>query len=220
MARPAPSLNQLQRFTMWMLLAAAALLLLIYGKGFLVPIALACLLTGLLTNAIIRLESHKFPTWLATTVSIAVGIAVLVLVGFILQSQSGALEQAAPRYNQRIQSIMSDLAAWMGTDSVARIDTAVAKFDFGNLTAGLANSARGIFGDISMILLYTAFLLGERGTLNSKLGLLVPNKADYVDLKRVLSSVGLGIRRYLSIKTVVSSGTGILNLRGIENFWY
>jgi AI-2 transport protein TqsA len=59
-------------------------------------------------------------------------------------------------------------------------------------------------------LLYTAFLLGERGTLKSKLALLVPNKADYDDLNSVLSSVGLGIRRYLSIKTVVSSGVGVL----------
>jgi AI-2 transport protein TqsA len=210
MARPAPSLDQLQRFTMSTLLAAAALLLLIYGKGFLVPIVLACLLTGLITNAIIQLEKHNFPTWLATTVSIAVGIAVLVLVGFILQSQSGALEQAAPRYTQRIQSIMSELAAWIGTDFVARIETAVAKFDFGNLAGGLANSVSGVFGDISMILLYTAFLLGERGTLKSKLALLVPNNEDYVDLNRVLSSVGLGIRRYLSIKTVVSSGVGVL----------
>ena len=210
MARPAPNLNQLQRFTMSTLLAAAALLLLIYGKGFLVPLALAWLLTGLLTNAIIRLEKHNFPTWLATTVSIAFGIAVLVIIGFILQSQAGALEQLAPHYNERIQTIMSDLAAWIGTDFMSRIETAVAKFDFGSLAARLASSANGIFGDISMILLYSAFLLGERGTLKSKLSLLVPNKADYVDLNEVLGSVGQGIRRYLSIKTVVSSGTGVL----------
>jgi AI-2 transport protein TqsA len=211
MARPAPSLNQLQRFTMSTLLVAVALLLLIYGRGFLVPIVLACLLTGLLTNAIIRLEKHSFPTWLATTVSIAIGIVVLVIVGFVLQSQTGALEQAAPRYNQRIQSIVADLAAWGGTDFVARIETAVAKFDFGNLAAGLANSVSGVFGDISMVLLYTAFLLGERGTLKAKLGYLVTNKVDYDDLNRVLSTVGQGIRRYLSIKTVVSSGTGVLS---------
>jgi AI-2 transport protein TqsA len=211
MARPAPSLNQLQRFTMSTLLVAVALLLLIYGRGFLVPIVLACLLTGLLTNAIIRLEKHSFPTWLATTVSIAIGIVVLVIVGFVLQSQTGALEQAAPRYNQRIQSIVADLAAWGGTDFVARIETAVAKFDFGNLAAGLANSVSGVFGDISMVLLYTAFLLGERGTLKAKLGYLVTNKVDYDDLNRVLSTVGQGVRRYLSIKTVVSSGTGVLS---------
>jgi len=210
MARPAPNLNQLQRFTMSTLLAAVALLLLIYGKGFLVPLALAWLLTGLLTNAIIRLEKHNFPTWLATTVSIAFGIAVLVIIGFILQSQAGALEQLAPHYNERIQTIMSDLAAWIGTDFMSRIEAAVAKFDFGSLAARLASSANGIFGDISMILLYSAFLLGERGTLKSKLSLLVPNKADYVDLNEVLGSVGQGIRRYLSIKTVVSSGTGVL----------
>ena len=210
MARPAPNLNQLQRFTMSTLLAAVALLLLIYGKGFLVPLALAWLLTGLLTNAIIRLEKHNFPTWLATTVSIAFGIAVLVIIGFILQSQAGALEKLAPHYNERIQTIMSDLAAWIGTDFMSRIEAAVAKFDFGSLAARLASSANGIFGDISMILLYSAFLLGERGTLKSKLSLLVPNKADYVDLNEVLGSVGQGIRRYLSIKTVVSSGTGVL----------
>ncbi len=218
MARPSISTNQIQRVVLSTLLVGAALALLIYGKGFLIPIVLAALLASLLTNVIIQLEKLGWPSWLATTCSLAIGVVVLVVFGLILQSQAGALQSAWPQYMQRIERLSSDLTALIGTDGAERIKTTVSNYDFGQLVGKLGSAASGVFGDIILILIYTGFLLAERGTLKTKLDLLVPGEKDNRELTEVLGSVGQGIRRYLAIKTTVSALTGLLTFLLLKLF--
>ncbi len=195
---------------MSVLMAGAILVLLIYGKTFLLPVVLACLLTSLLTTAIMRLEKLGFPTWFSAVIAISAGLVGLVVIGLVLQSQAGALEQAWPQYTSRLQSLLADISSITGPEFVARIETAVSKLDAGKLVASLAGAAGGIFGDIALILLYTGFLLAERGTLRTKLNILIPGEDQNRELNDVLNTVGRGIRRYLSIKTAVSALTGLL----------
>ena len=209
MVRAAPRLNQLQKAAWITVIIGALLAVLILGGGFLIPIVIAGLLTSLTNTAIIRLEKVGLPTWLATLVAISAGLIMLLLIGAIVQSQSGDLAQAWPQYTQRINSILADAAAWTGPQIAGRIETAVANFDAGKIVANFANKAGSVFSDIALILIYTGFLLAERGMLRAKLSLLVPNEADNRELNEVVTSVSQGIRQYLSIKTMVSALTGI-----------
>jgi len=210
MVRAAPTLNQLQK-TAWVTVIVGALLaVLILGGGFLIPIVIAGLLASLTNAAIVKLEQVGLQTWLATLVAISAGLIILLLIGVIVQSQSGALAQAWPQYTQRTSSILADAAAWTGPQIAGRIDTALSNFDVGQLVTNFANKAGSVFSDIALILIYTGFLLAERGMLRAKLSLLVPNEADNRDLNEVVTSVSRGIRQYLSIKTMVSALTGTL----------
>ena len=210
MARAAPTLNQLQKVAWITLIVGALLAVLILGGGLLIPIVIAGLLTSLTSSAIVKLEQVGLPTWLATLVAISAGLIILLLIGVIFQSQSDALAQAWPQYTQRINNILADAAVWTGPQIAGRIDTAVSNFDAGKIVANFANKAGRVFGDIALILIYTGFLLAERGMLKAKLNLLVPNEADNRDLNDVVTSVSQGIRQYLSIKTMVSALTGTL----------
>lgn len=210
MVRAAPTLNQLQK-TAWVTVIVASLLaVLILGGAFLIPIVIAGLLASLTNSAIVKLEHFELPTWLATLIAISAGLIILLLIGAIVQSQSGALALAWPQYTQRINNIMADVAAWTGPQIAERIDTAVSNFDVGKIVTNFANKAGSVFSDIVLILIYTGFLLAERGMLRAKLNLLVPNEADNRELNDVVTSVSHGIRQYLSIKTMVSVLTGTL----------
>ena len=191
-------------------LVAAILCGLIYGSGLLIPIAIAGLFTGILTTAIIRLEKAGLPKWLATIVSISLGIVVLVLIGLVFQSQAGALEEAWPLYVQRFQTLDAQLTFLVGPNIAAQVTAAVSNLDLGGMIASVASSAGSVFGDIALILIYTGFLLAERGMLRTKLDILVPGETDNRELNEVITSIGHSIRRYLSIKSSVSALTGLL----------
>ena len=210
MARTAPTLNQLQKAAWITVIVGSLLAVLILGGGFLIPIIIAALLASLTNTAIVKLEQVGLPTWLATLVAISAGLIILLLIGVIVQSQSGALAQAWPQYTQRINNILAEAAAWTGPQIAGRMETAGSNFDAGKTVANFASKAGSVFSDIALILIYTGFLLAERGMLRSKLNLLVPNEADNRDLNDVVSSVSHGIRQYLSIKTMVSTLTGTL----------
>ena len=210
MARSASEFNQLQKAALATLMAGAILTLLIFGRGFLVPIVLAALLAMLITSAIVRLEKLGLPTWLATTCSIGISLVCLIFIGMIFQNQAGALAGVWPQYSKRLDEIVASLTVLIGADMVEYIQASIAKIDFGKPVADLASSAGGFFGSVVLVLMYTAFLLAERGTMTPKMSLLVPNSRENADLKEIFSAVSHGIRRYLTIKVATSLVTGSL----------
>jgi predicted PurR-regulated permease PerM len=204
------TISSLQRIALITIIAAGILAALIFGRGFLVPIVLSVLLYGLLTYAIVRLESLGTPTWLATTLSVGAGFVVLIAMGLIIQSQFGALEKAWPQYLERFETLLQQISALTGQDFVSRIQSAISQLDIGGLVTQLTSSAGSVFNEIILICLYTMFLLAERGILVGKLAHLVPSKRRRRRLEEGLSTVGRSVRQYLSIKTAVSGLTGLL----------
>ena len=203
-------------------LAAGVLLVaLIYGRGFLVPIVIAALLAGLISSAIVRLEKIGVPTWLAMVSAISAGFLAMTLVVVIFSNQTDAIAEAWPRYAERLEKLIFDLTAMSGPDLATKISGSVGLADLSGIISQLADSAGTFVGNVGLIVMYTGFLLAERGHMTSKLGNLVtdPKRAD--DLQAMLDSVSGGIRSYLWIKTIMSVMTGalcyvILRLYGVD----
>ncbi|MGI9399688.1 MAG: AI-2E family transporter [Rhizobiaceae bacterium] len=199
-----------QRIAMISIIAATLLAALVYGRDFLVPIVLAILFYGLLSSIIIRLEGLGMPSWLATAISIGSGIVVLAGMGFIVQNQFGALQEAWPQYVARFENLLAQTEALTGQEFVSRMQAAVSNLNIGDLVAKIAGSAGSVFNEIILIILYTLFLLAERGILTGKLTRLLPDQKERELLEAKISVVGNAVRQYLSIKAAVSTMTGLL----------
>jgi predicted PurR-regulated permease PerM len=203
-------------------LAAGVLLVgLIYGKEFLVPIVIAVLLTGLISSAIVRLEKIGFPTWLATVIALSAGFLALTLVVIIFSNQTDAIAEAWPRYAERLEKLIVSLTAMSGPDLAAKITGSVGLADLSGPISQLADSAGTFVGNVGLIVMYTGFLLAERGHLTSKFGNLVADAKRAEDIQSLFESVSRGIRSYLWIKTIMSVMTGalcyaILRLYGVD----
>lgn len=226
MTLDARRLSRIQTAALVILASCAVLALLVYGKTFLVPLVIALLVTTLLSSAIVRLEAIGFPSWLAAVCAIGALLVVLVVVGIVLFDQASEISTVWPKYVTRFNAILADLTAWAGRDVSAGIAKLMTRIDLTGLVSTFAGSAGSFFAAILLIMLYSAFLLAERGQMPSKFGYLVPDPKNKADLQIVIDTVNRGIRQYLSVKTLMSLITGglcyiILKVYAVDfaEFW-
>jgi predicted PurR-regulated permease PerM len=88
---------------------------LVYGRAFLIPLAISILVWNLLEAMIerfasLRLGSFQVPKWLAALLGITVVLLGLYLVIWILLSQVDAVTAAWPRYVARLQASLKKLS--------------------------------------------------------------------------------------------------------------
>ena len=131
------------------------------------------------------------------------------------------MSDALPKYGNRFDDILGQLSTIIGEQQVEHISAFLSDMDFSSQAAALASSVSGLFGSFGLVLMYSAFLLAERGMITKKLGFLFPDPEKEKEVQDVISSVGHGIKRYVWIKTVVSLLTGffcylVLKFLGVD----
>jgi AI-2 transport protein TqsA len=200
--------GRLTAVSMSILAAGALLLVLFYGRGFLVPLVIGLLLAGVISSAVTRMESIGFPTWLAMTCAIGAGILALGAFVLIFATQGDAFAVAWPKYAARLESLIASLTAISVPDLTAKMTESLKLSDLSGPLSWIASSTGSLLGSIGLVAMYAAFLLAERGVLTSKFGYLVADTQRTAELERVFESVAHGIRSYLWIKTITSLLTG------------
>ena len=191
------------------------LAILVVGKSFLIPLALAILFWHLLEALIddlgrLTISRFRLPRWFATILAIGLILLFLYVISTVLLSQGNAIADAWPRYAERMKSIIARLADWFGEGLSAKVREQVGKIDVTRLAAGLFTSAGSLVINIVIVFVYIAFLFFERRYINDKLGALFPDTKVSRDAEKMLSAISMGIRR-IWIKTLAGVITGVLS---------
>lgn len=206
------------RLQVWLLAVIATgfvLVVLVQARSFLLPLAIAILIFSLLTAAIDSITRFQImgvspPFWLANIIVVSVtGVFILVIVG-IIAGQVDAVFAAAPRYAERVQEIVADLFSWLGDDITTGLVNAIADIDVGFHARWVAGSAGYGLTTVMLIVIYIGFLMAERTHASQKFERLFSNPRRSQMVRGVVQSIGKSIRRYLLVKTIVSSLTGLL----------
>ena len=196
---------------------------LVLGRSFLIPLAIAVLLWNLLEALIdgfgrIGVGRVQLPRWFAMMLSIVtVGLAFYV-VAIILLAQGDAIAAAWPRYEERLKSIVADLAQWLGPEYSAKIREVIGKIDLTRHATGVFVTAQSLILNALLVVAYVGFLLAERAHISEKIAAMFPDGAQARETDRMLSAISVGIRRYIWIKSLISILTGALSyvvLRGV-----
>ena len=192
------------------------LAILVIGKSFLVPLAIAILIWHLLEALIndfgrFTIGRFRLPRWFATVLAIGLILVILYTTTIVLLGQADAIANAWPRYVARMKSIVSGLADWFGQGPSAKIREEMGKFDFTKPAADVFTSAQSLVVNIGLVFLYVAFLFGERRYINDKLGGLFTDAKVARDTQQMLSAISSGIRRYIWLKSLMSVMTGVLS---------
>jgi AI-2 transport protein TqsA len=188
---------------------------LVLGSSFLIPLALAILFWNLL-EAVIEgfaragVGSRRAPRWLATLFGIAAVVFGFYLVLSILLGQAEAIGAAWPRYVARFQSIVSDLAQWLGPDRSAKLKEAVARIDLTRQIPGIIASTQSVIVSLLLVAAYIGFLFVERGHVAEKVAAMFPDTRRAQDTASLFATIAQSVRRYIWIKTVVSVLTGVM----------
>jgi len=209
-----PDVEKPRGLGMSVVVCGVVLAILVLGRSFLVPLAIAVLFWHLLEALISdlsRLASSRFriPPWFASILVVGLILLGLYAIGIVLLSQTNAIAIAWPHYAERMKSIVAGLADWLGEGPSAKVREELGKIDLTRQAAGLFTSAQSLVVNIVVVFLYVFFLFGERRYINVKLGALVPDAEVAGDAEKVLSAISVSIRRYVLIKTLMSVIVGV-----------
>jgi AI-2 transport protein TqsA len=184
---------------------------LIYGADFLIPLVVSLIVVNVPEAMIERLERVGFPAFLA--VPLAVGFIILALAGLVLifLSQIDEFLAAWPRYFKRLQDLATSLLAGLGDDAVTRLRQQLGDLNLTNRISSAIGSAGGVFLNFLLVVLYTGFLLAQRGRIARRMISLGETHSDRAQTFKTLANISMGIRQYLFVKTVVSFFTGALS---------
>ncbi|MCG8558210.1 MAG: AI-2E family transporter [Hyphomicrobiales bacterium] len=213
MSEATPRTSRLPALALQILAAGLVLAVLIVGKSFLIPLAIAVLVWGLLNAIIARIEDIRIgplalPRWLSTILGIAlVALAVLAVVR-ILASQADAVAEAWPRYAMRLEALFSQTMAWLGPEVARETQEMLAQINIAAQVSGFVGSAGSLLLTTILVIIYVGFLMAERGTIAPKLAALFPGREGITGVRDVVASVSESVRRYMWIKSIMSVLTG------------
>jgi AI-2 transport protein TqsA len=207
--------DQLQTWLLAIIASGVVLVVLIFGRSFLVPLAIAVLIFSLLTAAIdgmtrVQVLGLRPPYWVANGISIAIVAAFVLMIVGIIAGQVDAVMGLAPRYAERAQQIITDLVSWLGDDVTAGLVNAMGEIDIASQVRWVAGSAGYVLTTVFLIMIYIGFLMAERAHSTQKFDRLFPDDHRAQAVRSVLEAIGHSIRRYVLIKTIVSTLTGLL----------
>lgn len=187
---------------------------LVYGSTLLVPLAIAIFLWAILESAIqgyagIRIGGVAPPRWFAATLGIVSVLGGLYLMVDILLGQVDALGVAWPRYVARLETIASNLTAWLGPERSAKVSQMLADIDLTRRIPGFLATSQSLIVTTLLILAYIGFLFAERGFVQQKIAAMFPDPARSGEASRLFADISESFQRYILIKTVVSVLTGL-----------
>ena len=204
-----------QRWFVGIAAVGIGLIILVQGRVFLIPLAIALLLFSLMSAArdriaALRIGSLEMPNWLASLIGIVMVIAAVLTVFRIIAGQIDAVMAAGPSYLARAQQLIASIFAWLDEDVAAGIVAVLEQINLAAYIPVLAGSTGYIVATAILIVLYVGFLFAERASFPGKLAKLFPdvNRAAHVD--RIVQSITWNVHRYVLIKTIISVLTGLL----------
>jgi AI-2 transport protein TqsA len=188
---------------------------LVYGRTFLLPLAISILVWNLLEAMIerfarIQVGSFQAPRWLAAILGIAVVLLGFYLFVSIILGQVDAVAAAWPRYAARLQTIAGDLTQWLGAEQSAKLRQALAEIDVTGRVFGAFASAQSFVVTLLLVFAYVGFLFVESGYMRQKIVAMFPDQHRAQEARNVLTAVSESVRRYISVKTGVSALTATL----------
>lgn len=176
-----------------------------------VPFLLSLFLAIVLAPPFFRLQKIGLPGPVALAIMIVALAALCLLAVTILRTSIDLFVQSLPAYQSNLKDQLSSFASWLEARGISET-AALAAVSFNpqtvvNFAGALARSLSGLLGQAFVIFIITAFMLFEARHFDEKLRIVLGE-----DNKNVIELQGSikGIRRYVSLKTLMCLMTGVL----------
>ena len=215
----------------FIMLTAAIILILVVGKGILIPFIFALIfwfLTREIRKSIYRLPFAKkfIPKWFSNILVFTVIVLAFGFVSEIISNSITELTESYSKYEPNVESIITNLSERFNADIVTSVKSLIGDFNYGSVLGNIANGVSGILGDTFMIIIYAIFIFLEESSLAKKIDKLFSTKEQNESVDNILDKIEDSISNYLRLKTFVSILTGVFSylvliLVGVDSapFW-
>ena len=207
----------LLRASLWLLLVALIITFLIYFKGILVPFIYAVFVAFLVNELVlllgkVKIAQRALPRWLRSLLVLILVISTGIAIVEIIAANVNQIIPKAPEYIATFDNLLAQIGDLTGTEDISKqIQGQLKTEDLNAMASGLFNSFSAIFANLFMVLLYSIFMLAERGTISIKLNAIIPDAEGREEVRSILDRIGDAVQQYLSVKTLVSFLTGLVS---------
>ena len=175
---------------------------LIYTKALLIPLVISIFLYTILAQMTLYLkQKFSFPSWLAMTTSVLLGIAFFVAVILFTTSSVGQFLKGAEVYRQNLIATMTDLASHLEQYGITLdqnfLENYLRELPVFDWLKNVGGKLFSVISNITLIILFMTFFL-----FGSKRAKPITNPA----IKEMLANVSV----YLSVKLIASLVTGLI----------
>ncbi len=207
------------RVTAALILTLLVGMLLIIGQSLLIPIVIAAIFVYIVSSfdealAQAPLTKH-LPQWLRR-LTLYVGF-IAVIAGFValVTATIQDLVVQAPAYQENIVKLFGDLAALARVETLPDWETLrqmiLRKIDIQYWLSSAGSQLSSAGGTLLLILVYIAFLAGERSQFPSKLALAFPDPEKAERTRSLINQINNAVGNYLGTKTLVNVILGALS---------
>jgi len=208
----------------------AVFYVLVVGKEFLVPLAVAVMVWYVI-NALSRTYAKLLPwinekNWITTLASlISIGLFIFLAVEMV-QNNIADVSAKIPEYKANFELFAASLSKTFSRFPLPDVANVLDGIEIAPVISNLAGTFTNMISNIFLVLIYVLFLMLEQGTFTNKIAAIFPDSARRESIMSILSHAQEDIQTYLWIKTVTSTITGfisyfILLLVGVDfaGFW-
>jgi len=167
------------------------------------------------------LHRRGAPPIIASMVTIAVVLAVIVAIGYLMAIAAADLAISAPRYAAELERLRDRTLSWLESHQMTGLGTEVQEVDVGARASSLITESvflvSGLAGDLLNILILTVFMQIEAQLLERKLELILPTPS----VKQTIAALDQ-VQKYLRVKFALSLMNGVFlgawcALMGVSN---
>ncbi len=186
--------------------------MLIIGRGLLLPIIVAVIVVYILSSASAALKRlpgfRVLPSLVINLLLLASFTLCFVALALIVSVTVDQLIQVAPQYQANLQALATQIAALFDIDELPNWgDIRAATLERINIQDTLLWVISGLtsFGStIFLVVVYAAFLVGERVDFPAKVAAAFPDRGQAEQLQRVIGDINRRIGEYLAVKTLIN----------------
>jgi predicted PurR-regulated permease PerM len=201
---------------LWLILIVTTIVILREGKDVFIPLVIALVavyLVTILSRLVqrISIRGRHLPSLVTMILSFAfifgVGYALFKLVA----ENALLVAEAAPGFQSSLMRVQRDVFSSFGMEEPMEAREIIRNLDLQSLFTVVATTLAGVLGKISLVILYSLFILIELRHLDGKLKALFPDPARRETILNILKRIDSDIHKYLGVKTAVSIITALLS---------
>lgn len=206
--------RRLMNSALWIAIVLTTLVVLREGKDFFVPLVIAIVAVYLVTVLSrtarrIRIGRHHLPTAITMIISFAIIFGFGYALFAIVSENAYRVASDAPEYQAKYLRLQQSIFERFHIEEPDAFRNMVRGLDIGSIFTTVASTVGALLGRISLVLLYSLFLLIELRFLEAKLNALFPNPAKRQVVISIISRIDRDIHTYLGVKTLVSAVTAV-----------
>lgn len=208
--------SHLLSVALWAALVFGSLILLSQGKAFFIPLVIA-LIVVYLVHALSR-GIQRIPVvgkFLPGPLAVVLSFVTIFFLGYglfsLIADNARSVAAEAPRYQAILIELQQRTFDELKIEEPDSVTDMFRSIDLRSVFTTVATGLAALLGNITLVFLYSLFLLLEVRFLPTKLQALFPDQNRLSMVEDILSRIDKDVQTYLGVKTVVSLVTGLLS---------